>query len=109
MANSGEHVLGQLEAYYRGELSASDRDRLVQHLANCLTCRVALDATRERGGKAPTPDEVSAFQADKITWSTFAKIFVAGLGVALLLGFLQGYYENLKPPPYDVRLLGQNE
>jgi hypothetical protein len=102
MSISQEHVVHLLKGYRDSTLRTDEAARVERHLGDCPHCRAALEA--QRADKA----HLEPGWIGPLSW--FFRIFwpaAAVVGLALLAA--HGYFDSLKPTPYDLRVLGQSE
>jgi hypothetical protein len=106
-----EHVLDRLNAYLDRTLSPADAAVVKRHCARCASCRKALimhEAERWVGpGKAvgAVPD---AARPPRVGSRVFAFFWLTLAVAGMVLAGFHVYYANLKPSPYDLRVLGQS-
>lgn len=126
MPQHEKHVLDFVDAYLFDVLEPTEADYVESHCRRCRICKVALEEARKRQGALdgvpPCEASEQLLQAtlDRIEdagtravpkprsrrW--MVKVITSALAASLLLlGSTNLYYLNLRPSPYDLELLGQ--
>ena len=118
-----DHVLDYVDDLLQGSLSAHDANYVNRHCQECPICKVALEEAHKRAAAFTTLPIREA--SEQVIQRTLQRVdaherrmrrvrriaipsIVGALAASLLL--LSGfhiYYANLKPSPYDLRILGQ--
>ena len=125
MIDRNEHVLDFVDDYLHGILSPEDTAAVESHCESCPICQVAMEEAEKRAvaiqsvPATEASDDLIKQTLDSIStketrrnrnwnrlWKTVAAVTAAS--VLVLVG-MQTRYASLKPTPYDLRILGQNQ
>jgi hypothetical protein len=124
-----EHYNDWLDEYLHGLLNPEDAKLVEKHCEQCPSCKTALEQARQRLALLQQPPPASEASEELIqtilqqveTWERdrpkrrrkvlrrIAGVAAAVVAVVMILGGIQRYYTNLKPPPYDLMVFGQTE
>ncbi|MCO6456978.1 MAG: hypothetical protein J5I93_16890 [Pirellulaceae bacterium] len=117
------HVVDLVDDYVHDLLSEAEAERVSAHCQACAACAAALEAARQRlaAMRALPPVEAAQQLVDKtvdrvarrvhrreqVWWWWSRGTALATAATLLILGSLHAWYWNLRPTPYDLRILGQ--
>jgi hypothetical protein len=124
MLDRSDHVVAFVDDYLHDVLDPRDALYVEHHCEACRICKPALEEARKRLTALQTLPAVEPSQ--QLIQATLQRIdthehrnrkvrrwFLAAslpalAASALFIGIMHLYYANLKPTPYDLRILGQN-
>jgi hypothetical protein len=124
MLDHKDHVVAFVDDYLHDVLDGYDAAYVENHCEACRICKPALEDARKRlaalemlPAVEPSQQLIGATlhridEHDRRTRKVRRRFLAASLPAlaasALFIGILHLYYANLKPTPYDLRILGQN-
>jgi hypothetical protein len=120
-----QHVPALLDDYVHGLLEPEVALQVERHCAGCPSCGLALEEARKRlaaleslpACEASEPliqqtlGRIESYEQRRrrlrrwLTWGPLSTVAAA----AVVIASVHAYYWNLKPSPYDIRLLGQSQ
>jgi alpha-2-macroglobulin-like protein len=116
-----DHKVDYVDAYLHGALTPEEVEVFEAHCAQCQICRLALEEGRSQFKllqalpMVEAPESLIAntnrwiakrLRRRRVTQWSIGSIAATMIG---LIAALHIYYASLRPSPYDLRLLGQNE
>ena len=123
---SSGHVLDWVDDYVLGVLAPEDHERIERHVAQCEICQVALREARERQALLTSVPPLEA--SEELIQKTLRKVEDAPMNpdtslrrrlrfagralsvfavAAIVLGVTHLWFYSIKPPTFDLRILGQ--
>jgi uncharacterized protein YfaS (alpha-2-macroglobulin family) len=125
MPHEHDHALDLVDPYLHEALEPADAEWVESHCESCPVCKVALEEARKRFAVLATVPASEA--SEQLVQTTLERIGVAeqyarrrrrllwwgvmpvAAAVLLTLGGLHTYYGLMRPSPYEIVVLGQNQ